>query len=382
MHLLSPRWPGGRSWLTEGAGSVHQRHGSSSLNEGRSVNPGYTCGPNSHRQSCRPPLNEGRSVNPGYTLRAPGRDGQGEDRSTKAGASTPATPASSPSGKRTTGTLNEGRSVNPGYTMGLRMQPSSDTSLNEGRSVNPGYTPALLRNVIHTPWTLNEGRSVNPGYTFQSTFSFDSVVPAQRRPERQPRLHSSAVTKNTSSPMCAQRRPERQPPATRDRLADVAQHLERSTKAGASTPATHVVACSFVIVTRYAQRRPERQPRLHESPPPRRTSGLTSLNEGRSVNPGYTFGYDTITVQIQHAQRRPERQPRLHRRARKRSAWSRSRSTKAGASTPATLLNSAKGQYRDKPSLVHGCGSLDNDAFASISRDFGRYPVRMVRIKR
>ena len=25
MHLLSPRGPGGRSWLTEGAGSVHQR---------------------------------------------------------------------------------------------------------------------------------------------------------------------------------------------------------------------------------------------------------------------------------------------------------------------------------------------------------------------
>ena len=24
-HLRSPRWPGGRSWLTEGAGSVHQR---------------------------------------------------------------------------------------------------------------------------------------------------------------------------------------------------------------------------------------------------------------------------------------------------------------------------------------------------------------------
>ena len=25
MRLLSPRWPGGRSWRTEGAGSVHQR---------------------------------------------------------------------------------------------------------------------------------------------------------------------------------------------------------------------------------------------------------------------------------------------------------------------------------------------------------------------
>ena len=28
MHLLSPRWPGGRSWRTEGAGSVHQRRDS------------------------------------------------------------------------------------------------------------------------------------------------------------------------------------------------------------------------------------------------------------------------------------------------------------------------------------------------------------------
>ena len=31
MHLLSPRWPGGRSWLTEGAGSVHQRLAASSF---------------------------------------------------------------------------------------------------------------------------------------------------------------------------------------------------------------------------------------------------------------------------------------------------------------------------------------------------------------
>ena len=57
------------------------------------------------------------------------------------------------------------------------------------------------------------------------------------------------------------------------------------------------------------------------------------------------------------------------------------RSTKAGASTPATPLNSAKGQYWDKPSLVHGRGNLDDDASAAISRDFGRYPVRIVRIK-
>ena len=31
MHLLSPRWPGGRSWLTEGAGSVHQRRSAGRL---------------------------------------------------------------------------------------------------------------------------------------------------------------------------------------------------------------------------------------------------------------------------------------------------------------------------------------------------------------
>ena len=31
MHLLSPRGPGGRSWLTEGAGSVHQRRAPGTL---------------------------------------------------------------------------------------------------------------------------------------------------------------------------------------------------------------------------------------------------------------------------------------------------------------------------------------------------------------
>ena len=33
MHLLSPRWPGGRSWLTEGVGSVHQRRSTSAWAE-------------------------------------------------------------------------------------------------------------------------------------------------------------------------------------------------------------------------------------------------------------------------------------------------------------------------------------------------------------
>ena len=37
------------------------------LNEGRSVNPGYTCAPGCARSRPSAPLNEGRSVNPGYT---------------------------------------------------------------------------------------------------------------------------------------------------------------------------------------------------------------------------------------------------------------------------------------------------------------------------
>ena len=156
---------------------------------------------------------------------------------------------------------------------------------------------------------------------------------AQRRPERQPRLHTP---RGHGSPLHGHRSTKAgaSTPATHDnlRLKVILEDIHRSTKAGASTPATHAARPPIAQRTQSAQRRPERQPRLH-------TSGSRIID-------------------------RPDQ-----------------RSTKAGASTPATLLNSAKGQYRDKPSLVHGCGSLDNDAFASISRDFGRYPVRMVRIK-
>ena len=159
------------------------------------------------------------------------------------------------------------------------------------------------------PRPLNEGRSVNPGYTARR--------PATHRP-----AHPVRSTKAGAST-----------PATPDRWPAGERAHPRSTKAGASTPATPRVIFTAAVVGARAQRRPERQPRLHAA-----------------------VSLETEPVVTE-------------------------RSTKAGASTPATLLNSAKGQYRDKPSLVHGCGSLDNDAFASISRDFGRYPVRMVRIK-
>ena len=107
-----------------------------------------------------------------------------------------------------------------------------------------------------------------------------------------------------------------------------------------------------------------------------------SLNEGRSVNPGYTPTQSQSQTRHWTLNEGRSVNPGYTSASRSRMSDASRRSTKAGASTPATLLNSAKGQYRDKPSLAHGRGSLDGDVFAAISRDSGRYPVRMVRIKR
>ena len=109
----------------------------------------------------------------------------------------------------------------------------------------------------------------------------------------------------------------------------------RQTPAGAEDTSSRD---SLVIVIRCAQRRPERQPRLHldedlkpVSPPDRSTKAGAStpatlarvrvcrlftqeaLNEGRSVNPGYTWIWKPEIPTSGNAQRRPERQPRRHR---------------------------------------------------------------------
>ena len=61
------------------------------LNEGRGANPGDTCGPAGRRRASKA-LNEGRGANPGDTFQAVAVHGAGRQRSTKAGARTPATP--------------------------------------------------------------------------------------------------------------------------------------------------------------------------------------------------------------------------------------------------------------------------------------------------
>ena len=220
--------------------------------------------------------------------------------------------------------LNEGRSVNPGYTPRQRtrfvrmrsaaqrrperqprLHPTTSTSmdsiafehpLNEGRSVNPGYTERRLQAVdrrFTSPHAqrrperqprLHQHRGAGPAATARGD--------AQRRPERQPRLHPRARPRQTRPYWSAQRRPERQPRLHLESLRAETLPEPRSTKAGASTPAT-----------------PEDTNLVSPN-----DSGQRTLNEGRSVNPGDTS--DEVrsgTMREGHvAQRRPERQPRLH----------------------------------------------------------------------
>ena len=255
-------------------------------------------------------------------------------RSTKAGASTPATPGLAMDSGRFVQALNEGRSVNPGDTRAFSSLSSTRRSLNEGRSVNPGDTRAFS-SLSSTRRSLNEGRSVNPGDTLNRLRHNELQGSAQRRPERQPRRH-----------------PE---PSPAQRVAGL-----RSTKAGASTPATLRVC---VVVLCYPQSLNEGR---SVNPGDTNLTGVVdgpprSLNEGRSVNPGDTLNRLRHNELQGSAQRRPERQPRRHQSHRS-SRWTPTvaqrrperqprrhpepspaqrvaglRSTKAGASTPATL---------------------------------------------
>ena len=216
-------------------------------------------------------LNEGRSRNPGDSLAIP-------PRSTKAGAETPATgrgdcSTNEPKPRRQidgVGALNEGRSRNPGDS-----RPQWLSLLNEGRSKWRQTPDELSRSTkagAETPATAagdqsaNEGRSRNPG---------DSRLRvAQRRPEPKPRrqcapgsrrpepkLHLSegeALNEGRSrnpgdrvgrcgDGHCRSTKAGAETPATDP-------YLERSTKAGAETPATARLALG-------AQRRPEPKPR-------------------------------------------------------------------------------------------------------------------------
>ena len=177
------------------------------LNEGRSVSPGDTRHGGPRRSSSRTAAQRRPERQPRrHVFDHDAREAIPEGRSTKAGASAPATPE--PRARRST---KAGASA-PATRIEHDVDLASD-ALNEGRSVSPGDTPFPLR---YGP----------------------APFIAQRRPERQPRRHERANP--TGLWWTAQRRPERQP--RRHTLSHPILHVPlnegRSVSPGDTCPAT------------------------------------------------------------------------------------------------------------------------------------------------
>ena len=355
--MTAQRRPG-REPRRHRAGTRASRSATPALNEGRGANPGDTSGSRrrstgsstAQRRPGREPrrhfvVQEGDQIvgvaqrRPGreprrhavacssrqtsvHAQRRPGREPRRHMvdragvpgavvRSTKAGARTPATPAGPG-----LGTAGRSRSTKAG-----------------------ARTPATRRRrtpAAPTPRTLNEGRGANPGDTWRARPIPPPCCVAQRRPGREPRRHL-------------------------DHARTGARDQDRSTKAGARTPATRAVR-KVVLDRDGAQRRPGREPRRHPAGrsagesrvcgaqrrpgrEPRRHAAVERARprpktaqrrpgrEPRRHAPG-TSGTRAVSVT---AQRRPGREPRRHCLVACARFVRLIRSTKAGARTPATL---------------------------------------------
>ena len=210
----------------------------------------------------------------------------GDDRSTKAGARTPATRTST--GPRTTApsSLNEGRGTHPGDThaaqLRRRKRPARSTKAGARTPATPGWATDPGGHRV----SLNEGRGTHPGDTLHLLQSIDRVSRAQRRPGHAPRRHEHG---------------RRQPLPERD----------RSTKAGARTPATRSRGWRVPSEPWTLNEGRGTHPGDTCSCAPARGTP-TALNEGRGTHPG-----DTLYARCQRwssvfAQRRPGHAPRRH----------------------------------------------------------------------
>ncbi len=256
------------------------------LNEGRGINPGDT----RPRRECAGVRHDAQR-RPGHQPRRhrPRRRHRPQPclRSTKAGASTPATQASPTPPPSTMSALNEGRGINPGDTVIVQFIAFVVKSAQR----RPGHQP-------------RRHSSSNPGSPSTSS--------AQRRPGHQPRRHFVISLSEMVATRRAQRRPGHQPRRHTPRpphfrqtsfalnegrginpgdtgLPRLALTLRRtrSTKAGASTPATLELLRLDEKVKDAAQRRPGHQPRRHSRVRMIKYARIP-LNEGRGINPGDT----------------------------------------------------------------------------------------------
>ena len=257
-------------------------------------------------------------------------------RSTKAGAETPATLETIHGKLCGFSALNEGRGRDPGDTArAARCESARERSTKAGAET-PATRPRSSFAPPRTPLPLNEGRGRDPGDTCSVIARVRGILPLNEGRGRDP------------GDTC---RAGDQPPSS---------SWYRSTKAGAETPATLPSSWGDPSHSSTAQRRPGPRPRRHTAiehetresfsaqrrpgprprrtllgftgrplPPPRSTkaggrdpgdtpgSGASdrawsSLNEGRGRDPGDTPRGSLRSSRGDCAQRRPGPRPRRH----------------------------------------------------------------------
>ncbi len=280
-----------------------------SLNEGRGTHPGDTL--HRSRPPCAPwPLNEGRGTHPGDTRHHRAGGDVQQLRSTKAGARTPATPA------------------------------SADRMRSHGAHAQrrPGHAPRR-----HAPRAL----------------SSSSLYGAQRRPGHAPRRHMDPRHVTSVGHLRSTKAGARTP-ATRSASGHPLGSAPRSTKAGARTPATLRPAPSRIRTlmprsTKAGARTPATRFGSGSG-----TAARSALNEGRGTHPGDTRRRRVSRPRRVLAQRRPGHAPRRHRNGKRTVGLAFDRSTKAGARTPATLTSRSKSLLRAE-SLNEGRGTHPGD---------------------
>ena len=256
-------------------------------------------------------------------------------RSTKAGALTPATPAGPPppSG-RIAPPLNKGRGSHPCDTRGRRRDPPTRGAPNKGRGSHPGDT-SCARLAVESVNCAQQRPGLSPRRHFTPNANAIFLTSAQQRPGLSPRRHprhrtvpdgdparstkAGALTpatlprppapastlrslnkgrgshpgdtrQNDALPICfrcAQQRPGLSPRRHYpDHLAQ-AQRTQRSTKAGALTPATPDLDAGAARVRVRSTKAGALTPATRGSRPCT-GSGAGPLNKGRGSHPGDT----------------------------------------------------------------------------------------------
>ena len=184
--------------------------------------------------------------------------------------------------------------------------------LNEGRGINPGDTGRESAGAgVWRGFRSTKAGASTPATHAARAGNSPAHMCAQRRPGHQPRRHTvDRVTVHETDN--AQRRPGHQPRRHVQGDRRAAAVVERSTKAGASTPATPAELPQRRTGLKRAQRRPGHQPRRHAGTGRQARGSDAALNEGRGINPGDTPSHTANSSPFRIAQRRPGHQPRRH----------------------------------------------------------------------